>query len=207
MQTTLIFDIDGTILNNEEAVLQSLQQILKEEGKEYPTDALRFVLGIPGIEALEKLEIDDVERVHLKWCEVELDYSKEVKVFPDLENVLLKIAERPIRTGIVTSKTRQELIDGFVPFGLNSIFEEIICATDTEHHKPHPEPLLTCLERLQVKQSEAIYIGDSIYDLQCAKSAGVKFALALWGSKTTKGYEEADFILTEPKDILDLIKN
>ncbi|GIN57357.1 hypothetical protein J8TS2_16760 [Lederbergia ruris] len=43
--------------------------------------------------------------------------------------------------------------------------------------------------------------------MQCAKSAGVKFALALWGSKTVERFESADYILKEPKDILTLVRN
>ncbi|MEG0450304.1 MAG: HAD hydrolase-like protein, partial [Lysinibacillus sp.] len=76
---------------------------------------------------------------------------------------------------------------------------------DTEKHKPHPEPLLVCLEGLHATKNEAVYIGDSIYDMQCANSAGVKFALALWGSKTTNGFESADYVLNAPKDILNII--
>ena len=206
MFKNVIFDVDGTILDTEKAILASLQKVLKEEGKDYELEDLRFALGIPGIETLKKLNVTELERVHPKWSETVLEFSHEVSVFQDLENVIKTLTVRPVRTGIVTSKTKQELIDEFEPFGLSSFFEFTICASDTEKHKPHPEPLLACLDGLNANQDETIYIGDSIYDMQCAKSAGVKFALALWGSKTTEGFESADFILKEPKKILDLIK-
>ena len=206
MFKNVIFDVDGTILDTEKAILKSLQEVLKEEGKDYELEDLRFALGIPGIETLKKLNVTELERVHPKWSETVLEFSHEVSVFQDLENVIKALSERPVRTGIVTSKTKQELIDEFEPFGLSSFFEYTICASDTEKHKPHPEPLLACLDGLNANQDETIYIGDSIYDLQCAKSAGVKFALALWGSKTTEGFESADFVLKKPKNILDLIK-
>ena len=202
----VIFDVDGTILDTEKAILKSLQKVLKEESKDYQLEDLRFALGIPGKETLRRLNIIDVERVHPKWSKTVLEFSHEVSVFQDLENVLKILSESPVRTGIVTSKTKQELVDEFEPFGLNSFFEYTISASDTEKHKPHPDPLLACLDGLNANQDETIYIGDSIYDMQCANSAGVKFALALWGSKTTDGFESADFVLKEPKDILDLIK-
>jgi len=138
-------------------------------------------------------------------CKAVLDFSHEVSVFPNLEAVIQSLASKPLELGIVTSKTRQEVIDEFDPFGLSEYFTQIISASDTEQHKPHPEPLLKCLELLQIAPENAIYIGDSIYDLQCAKEAGAKFALALWGAKTTEGYEEADYVLQEPSDILTLI--
>ena len=203
----VIFDVDGTILDTERAILKSLQQVLKEEGREYQTEDLRFALGIPGKETLRRLNVQDIERVHTNWSKAELALLKEVQLFKDIKEVLEVLLESPLRTGIVTSKTRQELMDGFELFGISSYFESIICATDTDKHKPHPEPLLACLEELEAEKDEAIYIGDSIYDLQCAHSAGVKFALAFWGVRKIEGFESADFLLKEPKDILELLKN
>lgn len=205
MFKNIIFDVDGTILDTEIAILSSLQKVLSDEGNYLQNHDLRFVLGIPGKEALKRLNVNDLDRVHSKWSQTVLEFSHEVSVFKDLEHVIKTLSEKPIRTGIVTSKTNQELIDEFEPFGLSSFFNYTISASDTEKHKPHPEPLLACLEGLKASSDDAIYIGDSIYDMQCAKSAGVKFALALWGSKTEKGFESADYILKEPKEILDLI--
>ena len=206
MVTSLVFDVDGTILDTENAILKSLQKVLKEELKEdYTLQDLRFALGIPGKETLKKLDVQNIDVVHPKWCKSVLDFSHEVSVFEELEDVIKGLSLSKLKLGIVTSKTKQELIDEFEPFGLSNHFEHIICACDTDKHKPHPEPLLACLKQLDVPNDESVYIGDSIYDMKCAKSAGVKFALALWGSKTKEGYEEADYALTTPRDILNLI--
>ena len=206
MFKNIIFDVDGTILDTERAILKSLQKVLKEEGKDYEQEDLRFALGIPGDATLKKLGIPDIERVSSKWSQTVLKFSQEVHIFAGLKEVIEALSASPIRTGIVTSKTKQEVLDEFDPFGISHHFECTICATDTENHKPHPEPLLVCLERMKAIKDESIYIGDSIYDMQCAQSAGVKFALALWGSKSTEGFETADFILKEPKDILNVIE-
>ncbi|MBF7154320.1 HAD family hydrolase [Bacillus albus] len=206
MITSLIFDVDGTILDTEKVILKSLQKILKEElKKDYALQDLRFALGIPGKETLKKLNVPNIEVVHSKWSKAVLDFSHEVSVFDELEDVIKELSLSKLKMGIVTSKTKQELIEEFEPFDLSGYYEYIICACDTDKHKPHPEPLLACLRQLDVSNDEAIYIGDSIYDMQCAKSAGVKFALALWGSKTREGFEKADYVLNTPKDILNLI--
>ncbi|HBT73832.1 MAG TPA: HAD family hydrolase [Lysinibacillus sp.] len=206
MLRAIIFDVDGTILDTEQAILQSLQRTLREETqKEYSFEALRFALGIPGKDALQRLKVDNIEAVHQKWSAAVLDFSHEVAVFENLEEVIQQLARTSLQMGIVTSKTAQEVADEFDPFGLSGYFQHIVSASDTEKHKPHPEPLLKCLDTLQVAPEEAIYIGDSIYDFQCAKQAGSKFALALWGAKTTTGFKNADYVLQEPKDILTLI--
>ena len=98
------------------------------------------------------------------------------------------------------------MVDTFDPLGLSSYFEEMITADDTTKHKPHPEPLLSCMERLNAPPSKTIYIGDSIYDMQSAKAAGIKFGLALWGAKTTEKFDSADYIFKQPIDIIDWIQ-
>jgi len=206
MYKYLIFDIDGTILDTEKPILKSLQQALKEEGKYYPLEELKFALGIPGKAALKKLGIADVDRIDAKWSEIGRAYFHEITVYQGMETVLKKLSESHVKTGIVTSRTKQELMDDFEPFGLSPYFDCIISASDTERHKPHPEPLLACLSKLNAPCDEAVYIGDSIYDMQCAKNAGVAFGLAFWGAKTTEGLESADFVLKEPKEIFNLLK-
>jgi HAD superfamily hydrolase (TIGR01549 family) len=195
--------MDGTILDTEKAILRLLQRILKEElNEDY---ALEFALGITRKEALKKLNVPNIDVIHPKWNKAVRLYNHEVSVFKALEDIIGMLSLSKLKLGIVTSKTKQELIDEFEPFGLSSYFEQTICACDTDKHKPHPEPLLACLKRLDAPCHEAIYIGDSIYDMQCAKSAGVKFALALWGAKQKEAFKDADYILEEPKDILKLI--
>ncbi|MFS0816316.1 HAD family hydrolase [Lysinibacillus sp. 1P01SD] len=206
MVKAIIFDVDGTILDTEQAILQSLQRTLLEEtDQQYSLEDLRFALGIPGKDTLQRLNIDDIDEVHRKWSAAVLDFSHEVTVFEKLEEVIQQLAAKPLLLGIVTSKTAQEVTDEFDSFCLSHYFKHIVSASDTEKHKPHPEPLLKCLDELQVAPEDAIYIGDSIYDFQCAKQAGAKFALALWGAKSANGFEEADYVLYEPKDILTII--
>ncbi|WP_042472514.1 HAD family hydrolase [Bacillus ndiopicus] len=205
MYKCIIFDVDGTILDTEMAMLKSLQKVLLEEiGQEHKLESLRFILGIPGRESLKQLEINDVERMLDIWSRKVLEFSDEVSVFSGLAEVIQKLTQSSVKIGIVTSKTRQQMLDEFDHFGLSHFFEVIICADDTEKHKPNPEPLLACLEKLRMNPQHTIYIGDSIYDMQCAKNAGAHFGLALWGSKTTEGFT-AEHILTKPTDILKLI--
>lgn len=75
MLTTLIFEIDGTILDTEKAILKSLQRILKEElNEDYTLDALDFALGIPGKEALKKLNVPNIYVIHPKWSKAVINY-------------------------------------------------------------------------------------------------------------------------------------
>ena len=206
MYECVIFDIDGTLLDTEFAVLSSLQRLVFEElNKKFSFDELTFALGIPGEIALNKLGITNVPESIDRWNKYLKEYYHNVSIFKDIKETIVKLDEMGILIGIVTSKTREEYTDDFVPFGISKHFKYVICADDTERHKPNPEPILKYIELSKVDKSKAIYIGDTKYDMECAFSAGVDFALALWGAKSSIGIN-ANYILESPKQILEIIK-
>ncbi|HEY5535239.1 MAG TPA: HAD family hydrolase [Ignavibacteria bacterium] len=206
MYNYIIFDVDGTLLDTEIAVISSLQKLVSEElNKNYSFEELRFALGIPGEVALNKLGITNILECSEKWNVYLKDYFHHVKIFDDIKESLVKLNEMGVLIGIVTSKTKEEFLNDFVPFGLSNYFKLVVCADDTEKHKPNPQPLLKFIELSEVDKSETIYIGDTIYDLDCALGAGIDFALALWGAKSSVGID-ANYILENPKQILELVK-
>lgn len=201
----IIFDVDGTLVNTEKAIIYSLQKVLLEDtGKNYSASELQFVLGIPGSNALEKMGLANIEQLNQKWIEYMELYKDYVHLFSEIETVLSKIKSQKVTVGIVTSKTKYELDHEMTAYGLLDYMEYIVCADDTEKHKPEPEPLLRFLEISGVEPSSSIYIGDTIYDYKCAQSAGVDFGLAMWGAKNMDGINPK-YKLTHPNEILQLI--
>ena len=105
--------------------------------------------------------------------------------------------------GIVTSKTREEFTHDFCPFGISHYFKTIICADDTQEHKPNAAPILKYVELSKTDHRKVLYIGDSKYDSKCAENAGIDFALAVWGSHNK--HIKADYFLERPADLLSAI--
>ena len=80
----------------------------------------------------------------------------------------------------------------------------IICADDTAEHKPKPGPLLKYMEYTGARPSEVLYVGDTVYDMQCARGAGVDFALARWGNPD--GRMDADYDEPTPLALLEKLR-
>ena len=199
--THIVFDIDGTLIDTESAVLCSLKDVVSEILKiDIATDELRFALGIPSDDALRKLGIDDLAYGNLLWQKFFFQYSDNVKVFNDIHEVLDKLTRQSCVLGILTSRTKAEYRNDFVPFGLADYFNFIVCADDTVHHKPHSEPMAKFLELSNADARKVLYIGDTVYDLECAQGVNVDFALALWGCKNPEGIN-ANYLLSNPCDI------
>ena len=203
MYKHIVFDVDGTLINTEHAVLHSLKDALLEvTGKNYHVSDLTFALGITGETTLKRLNIENIAFVNDLWNKYLDKYRDMVCVFDGIQELLNKL--NPLYSiGIVTSKTKNEFKNDFSCFGLDEFFNIIICADDTEKHKPNPEPLLKYMKLSKTNNNEILYIGDSIYDMQCANSANVDFAFAKWGNK----YQtlNAEFVLEKPSDLLVLV--
>jgi len=201
----IVFDVDGTLIDTENVIIRALQLVLERRGRFSPGDNLDFVLGIPGDISLNKLGVSDCAQAIQEWNEHIQNLSGDIQLFDGIVPLIEALEERNIRKGIVTSKTRKELKDDFGSFGLLGRFAHVVCVDDTPFHKPHPAPLVCCLESAGVPPEHALYIGDTIYDSECARSAGVDFALAGWGAKS-ESIVPFDLFLKYPLDLLSLLE-
>ncbi len=86
------------------------------------------------------------------------------------------------RLGIVTAKRHATVRLAFdvIP-ELERHFDVVVASDDTERHKPHPEPLLAALARLDASPAGAAYVGDSPFDVQAAHAAGLFPVAVAWG--------------------------
>lgn len=199
--THIAFDIDGTLTNSEFACLQSLQDMLEQVTGVTPAkEELTFSLGIPGIDALEQLGIQDIPSAFRIWEESLKKYWDTVTLFPGIPELLEELTRRGCKLGVVTSQTRAEYEEGFAPLPIARYFTTLVRADDAPEHKPSPVPLLKYMELAGCRPSELLFVGDRAGDLSCARGAGVDFALADWGNPDPK--LEVDYRLRKPEDLL-----
>lgn len=200
-----VFDIDGTLIDTEYAILHSLQDTLSALGRRAEICGLAFALGIPGRDALERLGVADPAAANAAWEKRFEFYKDRVDCFAGIRELLGELELRGCRAGIVTSKSRREYDDDFLPLGIGGHFGVSVCVGDTPRPKPFPDPLLTYLKLSGASVGEIVFIGDTKYDAACARGAGVKFALAEWGSPNA-GEIEADFRFKHPSDVLSIAR-
>lgn len=203
----IIFDIDGTMLNTETADMLATQETFFQlTGEKRELDEFRFSFGIPNSVVFPRLGIEDAGKASLMWAENYRKYHSSIRLFDGIEEVLKELKKRGYILGIVTSKSRQEFNADFATFGLEHFFGTVICVDDSPCPKPHPDPILEYLKRSDAKKPESIYIGDTLYDEQCAHSAGIDFALAVWGTHNREEIK-ADYFLEAPLEILELFRS
>lgn len=200
----IVFDIDGTLIDTEYAVLHSLQETVRTvTGKTPEIKELTFALGITGKDALEKLNFTDIPFALALWGIKMGKYSNTVRVFEGITELLDSLLQFGYESGIVTSKTREEFEHDFSRFSINKYFSTVICADDTSEHKPSPALLFKYMEISNTSNHELLYIGDSLYDMECAKKANIDFALACWGAFSRN--ITANYYLEKPTELLSIL--
>lgn len=199
----IVFDLDGTLIDTENAILKTWQYTLETYGLEYPLENLRIVLGIPTLDALEMLDACVDEDFENKWIQNYSKFSDQAVFFPGTEDMLQFMKKSGFHLGVVTSRKKTEYENYFRKFNLEQLFDLIVCADDTQQHKPYPEPLLYYAEKSGATPNSCIYIGDMPTDIACANAAGFASGLVTW-NRSSVLEPNVDYIFSSPEDLLKL---
>jgi pyrophosphatase PpaX len=209
--TTVLFDLDGTLIDSVRLILDSYHHTLASHGLEARQDDFWLEgLGTP-LRVQFKHWSDDptqLEAMIATYREYNLaHHDTMVTAYPGVVSMVRTIRAAGLRTGLVTSKNKPGAERGLRLVGLDQDMELIIGADDVVNPKPHAEPIETALRRLGVPASAAIYIGDSVHDMESGRAAGVMTGAALWGPFDRKHLEQTapDVWLQRPDDLLGVL--
>lgn len=209
----ILFDLDGTLVDSApdfEEVVNSLRQ---DEGlSPLPYAAIREQVSNGGL-ALACLAFEmepsasDIMHYRQRVLDRYLDTIGSVsRLFAGFESVLSKLEQHNILWGIVTNKPR--LYAEILLQRLHIQTPVLICPEDVRHKKPHPEPLLTAAQMLNLDAQHCWYIGDHQRDIDAAIAAQMPSVAALFGyiEAEVDPYQwQADFYIHQPQDLLTLL--
>lgn len=201
----IIYDIDGTILNTLNMNMYPLLQIIKEEtGETWSFDQVLKFAAYPGMKVMEELKIKNPEATYARWVKYVNAYEEGSTLYDGFMDVFEAFKKNYIKQAIVSAKTHKQYELDICSKGIDQYMDTVILAEDTTKHKPDPEPLLKCIENLNVPKEEVIYIGDALSDQQSSINAGIDFGYAKWGSVSTTPLH-GTYTFESPTDLLKLL--
>lgn len=201
----IIYDLDGTVVNTFDMNIYPLIRIVEEElGVSMTFEELVPLTAYDGLGVLKQLGIS--EEVYPRWVQYVNEYPEPASFFEGMDTVIKQL-DGCVKQGIASSKKKNQYEIDVVSTGIDAYFEGVVLSGDTKHHKPQPEPLLVCAEKLNVLPNRVLYIGDTLFDYQAAKAAGMAFGLASWGNISTDGMDDIDHILKKPSDIVAVLNH
>jgi pyrophosphatase PpaX len=201
----VLFDLDGTLVDSAGVILASFHHATETVlQRRYPDAQILAQVGGTNLETqmglLAPEHVDELVRVYRAHNDP--SYS-ELACFDGMVDVLAQLKGEGRRLGVVSAKRAPTVQRVFEGAGIGRYFAVVVGSDSTEHHKPHPEPLLHALRELDASPAEAAYVGDSPFDMAAAKAAGVYAVAVAWGG--IHRVEDADALVASPGELLAVL--
>ena len=180
---TVLFDLDGTLIDSGAAILASFHHATETVlGRRYADDVVMASVGGHGIHrqmaAFDEERVDDLVAAYRAH---NIELYRDIRLFAGVEPVLERLRDEGRNLGVVTVKSRMTVELTFELLPLGSYFTVVVNGDDVASHKPDPEGLLAALRQFGTQPADAAYVGDSPFDLQAARAAGMGSIGVTWG--------------------------
>lgn len=182
----LIFDWDGTLIDSEARIIESIQMASAQAGlTTADDDAIRNIIGLELTQAIKQLYNNITDELTEKIAN---DYRQHyvyqsdvaTPLFDGVIETLILLKDKGYEMAVATGKGRQGLDHALEEANLQSYFTITRCANETRS-KPHPLMLEEILGELKLKPTEAVMIGDTRYDMSMAQAAKMAAVAVSYG--------------------------
>ncbi|KXG09056.1 Pyrophosphatase PpaX [Anoxybacillus sp. P3H1B] len=206
---TILFDLDGTLIDTNELIIQSFLHTLETyyPGKYRREDVLPFI-GPPLYDTFAALDAARVEEMIATYRAFNhRQHDALIKEYETVYETIAVLHQHDFQLGVVTTKMNATALMGLKRTKLDPFFRCVVGLDDVQNAKPHPEPILKALELLGSVPEETLMVGDNYHDILAGKQAGTKTAGVAWAIKGREYLEKygPDFMLEKMSDLLAIV--
>lgn len=212
--SAIVFDLDGTLIDSAGDIAAALNKTMEAHGIEtpFPLEEVKEMIGGGVPTLIERavrakdahLVVDTAAMVEdfMRFYEAEL--TANTQVYEGARELLGKLKAEGKKLGLCTNKPHALTLKALGELDLLHYFDSVQGEREGLALKPHPDPLLHILRELKASAKDALYVGDSIADVACARAAGVKSAVLAHGYSRLPAEElGADYVLASLKEVPD----
>lgn len=199
----IILDFDGTLADTRGLIVLTMQQTIASLGLEPRTDQqCASMIGLPLKQAFTDLIpmtdamggrcVDTYRRI---FNENNAAYS--IPAFPNVLETLRHLSQKGYTLTIASSRSHRSLMEFVEDMDLQEVLSYVLGADDVTQAKPNPEPVLKTLEKFGCTPDEALVVGDTWYDIEMGRRAGVRTCGVTYGNGTREEliHAGADFLI------------
>ena len=215
MINTILFDLDGTLVDTAPDLGYALNVQLQRHGKEplndrkirpFASHGSRGLIGLGfGITPADANFIAMRDEYLSIYDTV---FTRSPVLLPGIADLLQAIEHKGLKWGIVTNKPRRFTQRLTASMGLQQRAACVVSGDDAPQPKPSPATLLMACEQIGVKPEQCVYVGDAERDIQAGKAAGIQTVVALFGyiDASDKPAEwGADVMISAPSELLNAL--
>ena len=187
MKPALLFDLDGTLIDSIELILNSARHaFIGFEGRAPTDEEWRAGIGRPLRTVLREYAAGDdaeTDRLFQRYRAYQLEHhDRLISAYEGVVEAIEWLARAGHPMALVTSKSDWMAEKALVHVGLDRLIPTIVGCDTCVNHKPHPEPVERALALLGVGADNAIFVGDSPHDVESGRAAGVMTVGVAWGA-------------------------
>ncbi len=215
MVTTIIFDMDGTLLNTLDDITDSVNVILSRYGlPERTIDEVRHMVGNGARYLMERAvqggsDHPDFEKILEDYVEY---YEQHCNIrtgpYRNIMELLKELNDRGCKLAIVSNKP-MGAVKELTKIYFGDYVEVAIGTSETMRRKPYPDECIAAMEELGSSREETVYVGDSEVDYKTAVNSGLRCISCLWGFRTKEELLAAgvsgNIYVSDPLEILDIL--
>jgi HAD superfamily hydrolase (TIGR01509 family) len=209
-----VFDVDGTLIDSNEAHTEAWVLALTEIGINKSYDEVRKLIGMGGDNLLPKLtgiEEDSPRGKKLSERRGEIfrnNFLPNLKPFPFTKDLLSYLKGKGLPMTIATSASKKDLQGLLKQAGIEEFFSQKVSSDDAAKSKPDPDIILAAVKKLKVEKKKTVMVGDTPYDIEAARKAGIPcIAFRCGGYWKDQDFKNALSIYDGPQDLLgDLMR-
>jgi HAD superfamily hydrolase (TIGR01509 family) len=209
----VLLDVDGTLLDSNDAHARSWVDVLREFDIEPPPlEKVRRLIGMGGDKLLPEiadveLESELGERLSGRRKKLfKSNYLPSLQPTPGAGDLVRFLDERGVKLVVATSAESEELKGLLRQAGLDEMLTESTTSSDADRSKPDPDIISAALKKSGAPANEAILIGDTPYDLEAAARAGVAMIAVRSGGWGDEDFRDALAVYDDPADLLSNIR-
>ena len=204
----VIFDIDGTLVDSNDAHARSWVDTFAEAGYDVPFDVVRPLIGMGGDKLLPKTtgksrDSEEGKKLVKRRSEIFRErYLPHLRPLKGARDLVLRVRSDGLKAVVATSAKEEELKGLLKAAQVDDLMEEEATASDADRSKPDPDIVHAAIEQSGISSEHLVMVGDTPYDIEAASKAHVRtiaFRSGGWKDDALKGAVE---IYNGPDDLL-----
>ena len=209
-KSLVIFDWDGTLMDSIGLIVESMHVAGEAHGFQTNDKEVKDIIGLSLMNGIEILypQANDVQRLAIQqsYADYYIPNSHRTPFFTPIEDMLQTLQQQGRKLAVATGKKRRGLDRVLDASDSHRYFEITRCA-DESGSKPDPQMLTDILNHTQQQISEAVFIGDSIYDIQMASSLGMTSIAVNYGTATSVelAAQQPTYQVDTPEALVELL--
>jgi HAD superfamily hydrolase (TIGR01549 family) len=213
----ILFDIDGTLSDSDDLMVQKVERFLKpfyfsSATEKQHSAARRLVMAIesPGNFLYNLADLFNLDSLFIRMINYRSKKRKhQVKkywIIPGVQDLLSDLVDK-FSMGVVSARDEKSTMAFIRQFELEEYFKVVVTSQTCRYTKPFPDPLLFAAEKLGIEPQSCLMVGDTTVDMKAARLAGMQAVGVLCGFGREKELRRAgaDVILPATTDLLQII--